>query len=147
LTDIDVILASPPCYEFSLAFSAPQGIASRNGTFEDYSPDMELIEITLEIIDILKPRYYIIENVRGSIRHFEKIGLIPNQKFQAWVLYGKFPKFTPPKMKTKREKNIKPHGHPLRANYKALIPFELSDCLRRAIIEQKTIFDFGVEEE
>ena len=50
-------------------------------------------------------------------------------------------------MKTKREKNIKPHGHPLRANYKALIPFELSDCLRRAIIEQKTIFEYTAGEE
>jgi hypothetical protein len=148
LTGIDVILASPPCYEFSLGFSAPQAMASRNGTFEDYSPDMELIQITLEIIDMLKPRYYVIENVRGSIRHFEKIGLTPTQKFQAYVLYGKFPKFKPPKMETKAKKGDRiRHGNPLRANYRALIPFELSDCLRRAIIEQKTIFDFGVEEE
>jgi len=147
LMGIDVILASPPCYEFSLAFSAPQGIASRNGEFEDYSPDMELIEITLEIIDMLKPRYHIIENVRGSIRHFAKIGLEPRQKFQAYVLYGNFPKFTPPKMETKEKKDIKPHGHPLRANYRALIPLELSECLREAILNQKTIFDFMGESE
>ena len=147
LSEIDVILASPPCYEFSLAFSAPQGIASRNGEFQDYSPDMELIEITLEIIDMLKPRYYIIENVRGSIRHFAKIGLEPRQKFQAYVLYGNFPKFTPPRMATKEKKDIKPHGHPLRANYRALIPLELSECLREAILNQKTIFDYMGESE
>jgi len=147
LNGIDVIVASPPCYEFSLAFSAPQGIASRNGEFEDYSPDMELIEITLEIIDMLKPRYYIIENVRGSIRHFAKIGLQPRQKFQAYVLYGNFPKFTPPRMPTKEKKDIKPHGHPLRANYRALIPIELSECLREAILNQKTIFDYMGESE
>lgn len=146
LTGIDVILASPPCYEFSLAFNSPQGIASRNGEFDNYIPDMELIQITMEIIEMLKPRYYIIENVRGSIRHFEKMGLIPNQKFKAYVFYGKFPKFSEPQIEVKKM-NKGQHGDPLRANYRALIPFELSDCLRRAIIEQKTIFDYQAGEE
>ena len=150
LCNIDLIVASPPCYDFSLAFSAPQGIVSRKGReeFEAYEPDMDLFLVTLEIIEMLKPRYYIIENVRGSIRHCEKIGLKPRQKFQAYVLYGNFPMFKPPKMPTKEKKDIKGHGHPLRANYRALIPLELSESLRSAIINQKTIFDFsGVEEE
>jgi site-specific DNA-cytosine methylase len=95
LCNIDLIVASPPCYDFSLAFSAPQGIVSRKGReeFEAYEPDMDLFLVTLEIIEMLKPRYYIIENVRGSIRHCEKIGLKPRQKFQAYVLYGNFPMF------------------------------------------------------
>lgn len=149
LLNIDLILASPPCYDFSLAYSAPQGIIARKGKveFEAYEPDMELFEVTLEIIEMLKPRYYIIENVRGSIRHCEKIGLVPRQKFQAYVLYGNFPKFTPPRMPTKEKKDVKPHGHPLRANYRALIPLELSESIRKAILEQKTIFDFGSEQE
>lgn len=149
LLNIDLIVASPPCYDFSLAFSAPQGIASRQGreVFDAYEPDMELFEVTLEIIDMLKPRYWIIENVRGSIRHCEKIGLKPRQKFQAYVLYGNFPLFKPPKFDTKAVKDIKPHGHPLRANYRAVIPLELSDSIRTAILEQKTIFDFGAGEE
>jgi site-specific DNA-cytosine methylase len=148
LAGIDLIVASPPCYEFSLAFSAPQAIASRKGEFEDYTPDMQLIEATLEIIQMLKPRYWVIENVRGSIRHFEKIDLIPRQKFQAYVLYGNFPKFKIPKVETKQKKmNRIQHGNPLRANYKALIPLELSESLRSAILEQKTIFDYGGCEE
>jgi len=148
LSGIDVIVASPPCYEFSLAFSSPQGLASRDGSFQDYSPDMELIEITLEIIDMLKPRYWIIENVRGSIRHFAKIGLEPRQKFQAYVLYGNFPKFKPPILETKAKKgNRIQHGNPLRANYRALIPLELSESVREAILNQKTIFDFMEGEE
>ena len=149
LLNIDLIVASPPCYDFSLAYSAPQGIIARRGKeeFEAYEPDMELFEVTLEIIQMLKPRYWIIENVRGSIRHCEKIGLIPRQKFQAYVLYGNFPKFTPPRMATKENKDVKPHGHPLRANYRALIPLELSESIRKAILEQKTIFDFVGEQE
>ena len=71
----------------------------------------------------------------------------PRQKFQAYVLYGNFPMFKPPKMATKEKKDIKPHGDPLRANYRALIPFELSEELRKAIINQKSIFDFMEGEE
>jgi hypothetical protein len=147
LLNIDLIVASPPCYDFSLAYNSPQGIASRAGReeFDAYVPDMELIEVTLEIIEMLKPRYWIIENVRGSIRHFEKLGLIPNQKFGAYVLYGKFPKFGEPKINSKKQ-NKGSHKDPLRANLRAIIPLELSESIRKAILEQKTIFDFTGEE-
>jgi hypothetical protein len=43
-------------------------------------------------------------------------------------------------MKTKAEKDSY-HGDPLRMNKRALIPFELSMALRKAIISQKTLFD------
>ena len=36
----DVILAAPPCVEFSLAYSSPRSIAMRNG--EEFHPDMTL---------------------------------------------------------------------------------------------------------
>lgn len=136
----DVILASPPCYDFSLAFSAPQAIASRSGEFDDYEPSMELVEATLDIIRLVKPRYWVIENVMGSIRHFKKIGLEPNQIHGACVFYGKFPKFSTPDMPTKAEKDTH-KGDPLRSNRRALIPIELSTALRRAIISQKTLLD------
>ena len=137
---IDVLLASPPCYDFSLAHSAPQAIASRNGTFDEYEPSMELVEATLDIIRMLKPRYWVIENVMGSIRHFKKIGLEPNQIHGACVFYGKFPKFSTPDMPTKAQKDTH-KGDPLRSNRRALIPIELSTALRRAIISQKTLLD------
>lgn len=137
---IDVLLASPPCYDFSLAHSAPQAIASRNGTFAEYEPSMELIEATLDIIRLVKPRYWVIENVMGSIRHFKKIGLEPNQIHGACVFYGKFPKFSTPDMPTKAQKDTH-KGDPLRSNRRALIPIELSTALRRAIISQKTLLD------
>jgi len=136
----DVVLAAPPCYDFSLAFSAPQAIASRNDNFDEYEPDMQLVEATIEIIKILNPRYFVIENVMGSIRHFAKLGLEPNQIHGACVFYGKFPKFSTPDMPTKKEKD-KRHS-PIRANHRALIPLPLSHALRKAILEQKTLFDY-----
>jgi hypothetical protein len=142
--NIDLIVASPPCHEFSLAFNSPQGIASRNGGFDEYSPSMELIEATYDIIEILKPRYYIVENVRGSIRHFKKIGIEPNQIMkQTYVFYGKFPLIENKQYATKKEKDTGSQD-PLRANKRAIIPFELSLNLRKAILNQKTIFDYGV---
>ena len=149
LCNIDLIVASPPCYDFSLAFNAPQGIASRNGreAFESYVPDMDLFLVTLEIIEMLKPRYWIIENVRGSIRHCEKIGLKPKQKFKAYVFYGNFPMMEIPNFKSNKMNKGQSYD-PLRANYRAIIPLEISECLRSAILNQKTIFDFiGAEEE
>jgi len=140
IRQIDLILASPPCYEFSLAYSAPRAIASRDGTLDQYNPNMELVELTLEIISLVKPRWWIIENVIGSIKYFEKIGLIPNQIHGAYVLYGNFPKFSTPVMPSKAKKDSF-HGDPLRANKRAIIPLELSMEIRKAMMSQKTLFD------
>lgn len=136
---IDLVLASPPCLEFSLAFSAPRGVAQRNN--EEFEPSLELLEITLEIIDIIQPRWWVIENVIGSARYFERLGLIPHQIHGSCVFYGKFPKFESPHMPTKKEKDSW-HGDPLRMNKRALIPLELSKALRNAITSQKTLFEF-----
>jgi len=134
----DVLVAGPPCREFSLAFNAPQAIAQREKT--EYEPDMSALEVTLDIIRIVKPRYWIIENVSGSQKHFAKFGLIPRQIHGAHVLYGNFPMFEPGILPTKASKD-KTSSHPLRMNHKALIPFALSSSLRNAIISQKTLFD------
>lgn len=141
IREIDLVLASPPCYEFSMGFSAPRAIAAREKRLDSYQPDLVMIQITMEIIQLINPRWFVIENVIGSIGYFEDLGLIPNQIHGSCVFYGKFPKFSTPKMKTKAEKDSY-HDDPLRMNKRALIPLELSMALRKAIISQKTLFDF-----
>lgn len=135
----DVLLAGPPCRDFSLAYSSPRSVAQRNG--EPYEPSMDLLEATLDIIRITKPRYWVIENVIGSIKYFEKYGLQARQIHGPHVLYGNFPKFQTGPLPTKASKD-KTSTHPLRANHKALIPWELSLELRNAIVAQTTLFDF-----
>jgi len=137
IREYDVLLAAPPCREFSLAYSSPRSIAHRNG--EEYEPSMECLEATLDIIRITKPRYWVIENVIGSIKYFEEYGLTPRQIHGSHVLYGNFPMFECGKLPTKASKD-KTSTDPLRANHKALIPLELSMQLRRAIVEQKTLY-------
>jgi hypothetical protein len=135
---IDVLLASPPCRDFSTAYAAPRSVAERAGL--EWDPSMELVEATLDIIRLVKPRYWVIENVSGSQRYFKRIGLEPNQIHGACVFYGNFPKFSTPDMPRKKDKDTT-STDPLRANKRALIPIELSTALRRAIISQKTLLD------
>ncbi|GAG53779.1 unnamed protein product, partial [marine sediment metagenome] len=59
IRQIDLVVASPPCLEFSLAFNAPRSVAGRNG--KEHNPSMELIQVTLEIIQIIRPRWWVIE--------------------------------------------------------------------------------------
>lgn len=141
MREYDILLASPPCHEFSLAFSAPQAQASRTGEFEDYDPDMTLVQAVLDIIKITKPKYWIIENVRGSIRHFAKIGLEPRIINDAYVFYGNFPKFGHVEIPSKADKDTNSRD-PLRSNRRALIPLPLSMAIRKAIVEQTSLFDF-----
>ena len=69
---IDVIWASPPCREFSNAYSSPKSIWGREYGLDSYEPDMSLLESAMTIINIIKPKYWIVENVVGSIRYFEE---------------------------------------------------------------------------
>ena len=61
---IDVIWASPPCTEFSGGFNSPKSKAARSPEgLDSYEPDMSLLEATMRIIKIVKPKYWVIENV------------------------------------------------------------------------------------
>ena len=139
IRDIDVVLASPPCYEFSLAYSAPRVAAQRNN--EEWNPSLELVEITLEIIKLISPRYWIIENVVGSARYFKHLGLIPRQVNRPYLLYGNFPKFEASSLPKKKDHGSY-HGNPLRSNIRAMIPIELSMDIRKAIVCQKSILEY-----
>tara|TARA_R110002012_G_scaffold298131_1_gene496410 strand:- start:11 stop:625 length:615 start_codon:yes stop_codon:yes gene_type:complete len=140
----DIIMASPPCYYFSNAYSAPKSLYVRKyGNLDKYDPPMNLLEATLDIIKIVKPKYWIIENVVGATRYFEKYLGKPKQIIGAYVLWGTFPAIHCPadKLPTKASKD-KRHS-PIRSNYRAEIPLPLSMALLTAILEQTSLFDFA----
>ena len=87
--EYDVILASPPCTEFSKASLPKSWVCNKNGA----NPDTTLLEKTVEIIQELKPAYWIIENVRGAVPYFEPIMGKPIKKIGSRYLWGKFPMF------------------------------------------------------
>jgi len=138
--EIDLIWSSPPCVEFSLAYSAPQSRALREKV--DYQPDLSAVEATIEIIRILKPRYWVIENVRGAVNWFkpllgEQTKVINHSIF----LWGNFPSFVAPKIDSK-ETDAGSSRDPLRANRRALIPYEVSASLKKAVESQRQITEW-----
>jgi len=77
---VDFLWASPPCAGFSDANPNNRlAIAGR--------PSLECIFATLQAVRDLRPRFWILENVRGAIPFLG----IPVQKIGPWCLWGYFP--------------------------------------------------------
>ncbi len=76
---VDFLWASPPCTEFSTANARVDHRTKR--------PSLELIYATMEAVMLMRPRYWILENVRGAIPFLG----IPVQKVGPWCLWGYFP--------------------------------------------------------
>ena len=135
----DLVWASPPCLEFSMAFNAPKSIARRKGI--DFKPNMTLVMRAKEIIDYLQPKYWVIENVMGAQEFFNPIFGKPTQIINSFCLWGNFPKIPMPPNYHHLKHDVGSKNL-LRSNYRAIIPFEVSEQLRRSIIEQKTLGDY-----
>ncbi len=76
---VDFLWASPPCTEFSTADARVDHNTKR--------PSLELVFATLAAVCTLRPRFWILENVRGAIPFLG----IPAQKVGPWCLWGYFP--------------------------------------------------------
>lgn len=140
---IDLIWASPPCREFSNAYSSPKSIWGREHGLDSYKPDMSLLMAALDIIEIVRPKYWVIENVVGSIRYFEEFLGKPRQIIGPYVLWGNFPLIhvEETQLENKSKKDVH-SSNPLRSNYKAKVDFAISLGLKTAIENQKSILEF-----
>ncbi len=134
-----VIWASPPCVEFSNAYNAPKGKATRAG--EDFSPSLACILAALDLIDYFEPHHWIIENVKGAIEYFnEEIGHAYRQRIGQFFLWGNFPLIA---LKDSTHRSLtKPDRRwsPIRPNIKAKIPIEYSQAILTSIDNQTTLF-------
>lgn len=139
---VDLIWASPPCYDFSMARVAPRGIAAVENRLDDYEPDTSLVERCYALIEELSPQYWVIENVIGSIRYLTPILGEPRQIIGPFVLWGNFPYLGDVELDPQHKKNQDKRWDPLRSNYRAEIPLELSQALKDAITNQTTLFHF-----
>lgn len=138
----DVIWASPPCLEFSQAYSAPAMIAKREG--REFEPSLELLKLTMEIIEHLEPKYWIIENVRGARTIFSKeLGLKTRQIVNQFYFWGNFPYVhIDSDWRHSKYDGDKWSSDPLRANYRAKIPLELSKAFYLAITSQRQLTEW-----
>lgn len=137
----DFIWASPPCREFSNAYGAPGPVAQRAG--EPFIPDMSLVLASLDIIQILQPRYWCIENVVGAIPHFLPYLGEPRQIIGPFCLWGTYPYLTGLRdLEHRKQDHDTWSDDPLRANKKAMIPFEVSRAFLEAIASQRQLTDW-----
>lgn len=130
----DLILCSPPCVEFYKVDKPyyPEHYGKK--------PDMSLVKSCLEIISTFNPPFWCMENSRhgkkwicsliGNIKH--KIG--------SYYLWGEFPKFNC-KVSGKFE-NDPWSSDPFRAAKRAKIPLNMSQALKDAVENQKTLIDY-----
>jgi len=142
--EINLLWASPPCTDFSGGWASPKSKHSRiKGKKEKYSPDLTLLKKTIETIDIVKPKTWVIENVVGAIKYFEPLLGKPTQIIGSVVLWGNFPLLSlPADFKELKKHKDKGSKNPLRSNYRAIIPFEISDELRKTLQYQKTLGEY-----
>lgn len=103
---------------------------------------MSLLTAALDIIEIVKPKYWIIENVIGSIRYFKEYLGEPRQIIGPYVLWGNFPALDVDTSKLTRKKDKDSTPHPLRSNRRAKVCYEVSRSLKQAIEEQKSIIEW-----
>lgn len=144
--NIDLLWASPPCLEFSRGFAAPGPKAEREGI--DFEPDLSLVKAALHWVGEINPKWWCIENVIGSIPHFEKLGLEPQQILGPFVLYGRFPwlplsRYQIRDLRSHKVDNDTWSSDPLRANKKAKIPIEISRAMMKSVESQMTIGEWA----
>lgn len=129
----DLVIACPPCTEFSNGYNGPRPVAQRSGRI--HFPSLRLIEVAVRQIEEMQPRYWLIENVVGSIKYLEPYLGKPRQIIGPYVFWGNFPYINTVDMpdlgKGKRDVHS---GNPLRANIKACWPLELSRRLRASVV-------------
>ena len=134
-----LVWASPPCTDFSDGYSSPKSMSIRAG-IEYYPKDaIQLVKETKRIIDILQPKYWIIENVRGAIKYLTPFLGEPQMIIDSIVLWGRFPKWSmPPGYKHIKDGSAW-SDDPMRANKRALIPYAVSDACRQSIENTRTL--------
>lgn len=134
----EFIWCSPPCREFSRAYSAPQSVAERAGI--DYQPDMSLVFACQDIIDRVRPRFWIVENVYGAIKWFNPHFGPHLQKVQSFMLWGRCPAImVPSDWSHSKADGDTWSDDPLRPNRRAYVPLVLSQAVVEAVTHQSTI--------
>ena len=92
---VDLVWASPDCTQYSKR-SLPASWKCNGGKHTE--PDMRLFLNCYRIIRYLKPRYWVIENVRGAVPYFSLVLGPPVKAVGSRILWGDFPPFdTSPK--------------------------------------------------
>lgn len=128
----DLIWASPPCTEFSRE-SMPW---CRTGKH----PDMALVMACKRVIEQTRPKYWVIENVRGAIKYFRPIFGPPRASFGPFFLWGVFPLDGPFKLAGFRKKESYSSKQ---VSERARVPEQVSRAIMDGIRQRPMLFDYS----
>ena len=73
LYNFDCVWASPPCTTFSIASIGKHWNENRKPKTEAAVKGLKILEKTLEIIKVVQPKYWYIENPRGMMRKMDQM--------------------------------------------------------------------------
>lgn len=132
----DLIWASPPCIEFYKV------LAPFHPEFYGKHPSMELVETSKAIIDLLEPKWWVIENTRSGAKFIKKFLGNYRQVLGPFYLWGNYIKFDAVVDPGHKANNDTWSTDPLRSNKKAKIPLEISRALKDAL-DNQTMLDVG----
>lgn len=127
----DLIWASPPCTEFSLA---------RQPQIKE--PSLELIERTLGLIALNMPVCHIIENVMGAVKHFRPLMGGNRQQIGPFCFWGSYPLFHADISSHSKFTNDPWSSDPLRPQKRAYVPAPIGEALLKAIMTQTSLLSF-----
>ncbi|MDG6922678.1 MAG: DNA cytosine methyltransferase [Nitrososphaerota archaeon] len=91
MSHYDVVVASPPCTEFSSLTRLSYQKGQRGPP--DPEKGVKLVKQAKHWIDEFQPRFWILENVYGSLEYLEPILGKPMVESKPWVLWGNLPYF------------------------------------------------------
>jgi len=129
----DLIWASPPCIEFYKV------LAPFHPEFYGNPPSMALVETSKAIIDLLKPKWWVIENTKSGSKFIKKILGNYRQVLGPFYLWGNYIKFEADVDRAHKANNDTWSTDPLRSNKKAKIPLEISRALKDTLDNQSEL--------
>jgi hypothetical protein len=117
----DLVWCSPPCTEFC------KDLLPWN--HDKIIPDMLIVLACKDLIDEIKPRYWVIENVRGAIKWFRPVLGNPYFSCKPYFLWGSFPDIS----HIRKLPGKRTHNTSANSARRAKIPHKLSMALALAI--------------
>ena len=130
-TEADVVVASPPCTEFSKA-SMPKTWAC-NRKEPDIATALALFHRAEEIIQTVEPQWWVIENVRGAVKFVGEA----KEHFGSRYLWGKFPQFQVDGGDLYGKWRLPPS--PSRGALRSVIPYSIARGLGDALMEMEEV--------
>jgi len=147
----DVVVASPPCTEFSQLVRLAVARGQRGPA--DPEKGLRTVKACIRIVEEVKPKFWVLENVAGSLPYITPLLGLPVVVHKPWFLWGDFPSFmlsqsnlpkkTSGEIGSVRKDRSNRHDklnsvfafNPLRSFYRAKIPLPLSVPIAKACMQ------------